>query len=94
MHFTKQVEANLLSLIFLQASSSRDAVVPAPAAASAVASNAARSELASPTSVILEGSTVTATSTDDATLEPEEEEDDEDEVCLLTLSEPVICLIL
>ena len=85
-----------MSLIFLQASSSKDAVVPAPAAAasaSAAASNAAmRSELASPTSVILEGSTVTATSTDDATLEPEEE--DEDEVCFLTLSEPVTCLIL
>ena len=36
--------------------------------------------MASPTSVILEGSTLTATSTDDATLEPEEEEDDDDAV--------------
>ena len=68
-----------------QASSSKDAAAPlAPAAPSTVAVNAvARSELASPTSVILEGSTVTATSTDDATLEPEEEEEDEDEVRIL-----------
>ena len=79
------------NLFSLQASSSKDAapnVAPAASAAPAAAAVAkgvslqqqqreARSELASPTSVILEGSTVTATSTDDATLEPEEEDEEE-----------------
>ena len=79
------------NLSSLQASSSKDAApiaAPIPAAAAANAKGVslqqqqreARSELASPTSVILEGSTLTATSTDDATLEPEEEEDDDDAV--------------